>query len=128
MFSKDLKTETTTAALVSSAAIAATASQTGVDISDYAGNLLVVANIGAATAGTNPTMNVKIETSDSSGSGYSDVSGAAFTEVTTVAGVQTMSLETRGLKKYIRTTTTLGGTSSPSFPVSVTFTGYKKQV
>lgn len=125
MFTRDLKTETTTAVLVPSANLSATNTGTGVDLRDYVGNVLVVLNIGTPT-GTTPTNDVKIQDSTDNSTGWTDVTGAAFTQKT-AAGVDTLSLDTRLARRYVRTVCTLGGTS-PVFPTSITLTGYKQTV
>jgi hypothetical protein len=125
MFSKDLKTETTSASLMI-ATVTANANGTGVDIRDYIANLLIVANVKQGT-GTTPTLDLKIQDS-ADNSSFADVSGYTFTQVTNSAdSFQTLSADTRNLRRYIRVVATVGGTT-PSFVTSVSFTGYKQTV
>lgn len=71
-----------------------------------------------AGSGTNPTADVKIQTSkDGSGSGlgaWRDV--AAFAQAT---GVTSERKSFTGLDRFIRTVVTIGGTGSPSFTLGV---------
>lgn len=125
MFTKDLKTETTTVTVLKSQSITATNTGTGVDTAAYAGNMLLIANIAAATAGTTPTMDVKVQDS-ADNSSFADVTGLTLTQVTTTDSLQTLSIDKRTVRRYIRTISTIGGTSSPAFPMSLTLTAYKQ--
>ncbi len=101
-----------------------------VDIQDYEGVALAVLNSGAASAGTTPTLDVKVQHSDTTTSGdFADVTGATFTQVTEVAGtagVQVLKLNVSNLKRYIRVIGTIGGTATPTFDFGVDFIGFKK--
>ena len=102
---------------------------TAIDVLDYEGSALIVLNSGAATAGSSPTLNVKIQHSDASGSGFADVSGATFEEVTGsagTAGIQVMKVNVSNLKRYLKAVATVGGTSTPTFAFSIDFIGVKK--
>lgn len=123
MFTKDLKTETTLLTLLKAQSATATANGTGVDISSYVGNILVILNAAAATAGSSPTLDVKIQDS-ADNSSFADVSGYTFTQVTNADSLQGLSIDTRNLRKYIRVVITIGGTSSPAFPVAISAVAY----
>jgi hypothetical protein len=118
-------------ALLVAPPIARTATLTGtaVDLLDYEGVGLVVLNAAAATAGSTPTLNVKVQHSDTTTTGdFADVTGATFTEVTDgagTAGVQYLKLNVSNLKRYIRVIGTIAG-SNASFDFSVEFVGVKK--
>ena len=85
------------------------------------GTAVAILNAGAATAGTTPTLNVKLQhADDSTGTNAADISGAAFGQVTNAALCASLSIRPGELKPYIRAVATLGGTASPSFPASVT--------
>lgn len=103
----------------------ATLTGTAIDILDYEGQAIFTLSAGAATAGTNPTLDVVIQHS-SDNSSFSAVTGGAFTQVTTTASLQTIVLNVSDLKRYVRVVGTLGGTSTPTFPWSATFYGQKK--
>lgn len=110
--------------LAANAERTSTLTATGVDVKDYDGTVQLILMSTAATAGTNPTLNVKIQESDAVGSGYEDVSGAAFAEVTDAADVTEMiSLKIGELKRYIRVVGTIAGTSTPTFAFGVCMVG-----
>lgn len=108
------------------AARTSTGNGTGVDVRALDGDLVLILDSAAAGAGTNPTLDVTVEHSDASGSGYTAISGAAFTQVTSTASQQKLVISKDGAKRYVRVTYTIGGTSSPSFTFSVTGVGVKK--
>lgn len=103
----------------------------GVDLRDYEGQACFVLSAGAATAGTNPTLDVTFEESDDdstySAVPYADFSeGAEMTQVTTTAGMQIRHFDVTKRKRYVRAKWVIGGTSSPAFPFGVGFIGQKK--
>lgn len=104
-----------------------TRTATGVDIRNYDGPINITLASSAATAGTNPTLDVKIQHSDASGSGYADVSGATFTQVTDASDLTEMlTLQCSDLKRYVRVVGTIGGTSTPTFQFGVVAHARKK--
>lgn len=109
--------------------ITSTTTGTGVNVQEYVGEavfLVAAKNV----AGTNPTLDVKLQESDDD-STYTDVTGGAFTQVTeagTKAAKQyKLNINIDGAKKYIRTVATIGGTSSPQFLVYATGLLLKKE-
>lgn len=125
-FIYDLPGEVTAEVLVASQAAAANVTGTGIVIRDYIGKLAVVMNAGAATAGTTPTLDVYLQSSpDSNTSNYTNAN-ISFTQVTNVAGVQKASVDTALVGPYLRALAVVGGTNSPSFPVSLTVVGQKQ--
>lgn len=107
--------------LIPSASIVATGNGTGVDIIQFTGQIAIVLDCGAATAGSSPTMDIKIQDS-ADNSSFADLSPAfAFTQVTNAASVQkkVLSKDAAVVRRYIRAVKTIGGTSSPAFPCSV---------
>jgi hypothetical protein len=124
MFSKDLKTELTAAVLLPSQSLSASNNGTGVDLQQYVGNPVVVLNVGTQT-GTSPTMDVKLQDS-ADNSSFADVTGYAFSQKTGT-GTDTLALDTRAFRRYVRTVCTLGGTS-PVFPTGIVLLGYKQSV
>ena len=78
--------------------------------------VIVYLNV-TAQAGTNPTLDVKLQDSPD-GSIWFDVPGGAFTQVTAATGQQTL-VPTRGLGNYMRAVATVGGSSTPTFTFSV---------
>lgn len=110
--------------LQAAASITGNGNGTGVDLKDYAGQIAVVLDAGN-TAGTTPTLDVKIQDS-ADNSSFADVTSGAFTQVTTVASVQKMVLNKDQLRRYIRVVKTIGGTSSPAYVLSVKGYAIKK--
>ncbi len=107
------------------ASVSATGNTTGVDLGpngasgpNYEGQIAFLMDSNN-TAGSTPTLDVKVQHSDASGSGYTDVTGGGFTQLTTGAGQQKVVLNRDNLKRYVRLAYTLGGTSSPAYSVSV---------
>lgn len=127
MFTKDIASETVAATLLKAQSVTATANGTGVDIQGYVGILVATAMISAATAGSSPTMDVKIQDS-ADNSSFSDVTGYTFTQVTSTDSLQSLSIDTRAVRRYVRVVVTIGGTSSPAFPMAISLRGYKQVV
>lgn len=105
------------------AARTATVTGTGFNISEYNGNITFTQSVGTVT-GTSPTLDGKIQDS-ADDSSYADVSGATFTQVTSSTNLQTLNVDTRSVRKYLRYVGTIAGTS-PVFPSSVTAIGQKQ--
>lgn len=103
---------------------ASSTTTSSIDLQSYSGQLALVLDA-HKVAGTNPTLNVKIQDS-ADDSSYADVSGAAFTQVTTADSVQKMVLSKDGLRRYIKAVIAIGGTSSPEYLVSVKGLAVKK--
>ena len=110
--------------LLPAAVRTSTATGTGKDVSEDSGFCHVILQSSAATAGTNPTLNVKLEHSDVVGSGYEDVTGATFAQLTAAADVTSMiTIKPDELKKFVRAVGTIAGTSTPTFGFGVSMVG-----
>jgi hypothetical protein len=96
---------------------------TGVYVADYDGPCHLILQSSAATAGTTPTLNVKLQHSDVAGSGFADVTGVAFSEVTDADLTEMLTVQIGALKKYIRCVGTIAGTDTPTFGFGVTMVG-----
>lgn len=107
----------TLAALFPTAARTATANGTALDVRAMKGIASIVLDSAAGT-GTSPTMTVKIQDSADGSSGWADISGATFTQVTTTASLQKIGVDVDACAGYIRAVATIGGTT-PSFTASV---------
>jgi hypothetical protein len=79
----------------------------------------IVLQCGAATAGTNPTVTVKLTHCTTSGGSYSDVSGIAFTAVTDAASTQQKYIDWDSVHRYVKVVATVGGTNTPTFQLAV---------
>lgn len=113
----DLPNYMTALAVLPVAAVAATANGTPFDLQGYVGQkILLRADAGNSTAGTNPTLDlVAKESTDNSNWTNANVS---FTQIT-AATSQVLGYDTRAHGRYFRLDRTIGGTNSPSFPISV---------
>lgn len=108
------------------AAVTADGNGTAVDLLALHGDVAAVVDVSAPVAGTNPTMDLKLQESDASGSGFTDITGGGFTQVTSSASVQKISLNRNDLKRYVRIVKDIGGTSSPQYLISGKILGINK--
>ena len=105
-------------------AVTSTATSSAIDLLEYDGDVLLVLDCAAGT-GTSPTLDVKITNSDASGGTYTDLSGAAFTQVVDAASMQTLVINKDSAERYIKIVQTITG-SSPSFTFIINLIGVKK--
>jgi len=107
----------------------ASANGTGFDLegsNGAEGEAIVILASDAASAGSSPTLDVKLQES-ANNSDWSDISGATFTQVTDAAqALEKISINTNDVKRYLRAVGTIGGTSSPAFTYSVALVYGKK--
>jgi len=101
----------------------ADATGAGADLQGYQGVSKVVLNSGAG-GGTAPTLDAKIQDS-ADNSTFADIPGKVFTQVTGNASIQSLAIDTRAVKRYIRADLTITGTS-PTFGLAVTAVGQKQ--
>lgn len=87
---------------------ATTTNGTGVDCIKMADDLVAVLQLGTMT-GTH-TCDVKIQESDAAGSGYADITGAAFTQADQADGDTIATLGFKRTKRYVRVVVTTAGT------------------
>jgi hypothetical protein len=100
-------------------AVSATGGLTSVDTNDAAGNVINALLVAGNTAGSSPTLDVKIQES-SDDSTWTDVAGATFTQVTTSTTAAERVL-VKSAKRYLRAHATIGGSSSPAYQVALVF-------
>lgn len=100
-----------------------TTNGTGVDVSAYEGQAIALLDV-FYESGT-PTLDVKLQESDTLGGTYTDIVGAAFAQVTTTSGIQKLAVNLDATKKFVRATGTAAGTS-PSYAWSVQLIAQKK--
>lgn len=112
----DLPNYVSTLAVLPVAAIAATANGTPFDLKPYLAKIYLRADIGNSTAGTNPTLDLVIKQS-SDNSNWSNAN-VAFVQAN-AASAQIIAYDTRAQLRYMRVDRVIGGTNSPSFPVSI---------
>jgi len=70
-------------------------------------------------------MAVNIEDS-ADNSSFAAVSGYTFTQVTTTDSHQTLAVDKRLVRRYIRLVIDIGGTNSPAFPMAASIIGHKQ--
>jgi hypothetical protein len=95
-----------------------------VDLIDDVANIVTAVLVVGTRTGTNPTVNFKMQES-TDGTTWTDVSGGAFTQVTTSDQVQALAF--KPTKRYVRETATVGGTN-PVFPSTVTVLAPRRNV
>lgn len=103
-------------------------STTGVDVGAYDGTALVLFHSALASAGTNPTLDVKVMHCDTTDGTYTDITGATFTQVTGAAGAgpQIKPIDLSAAKEFIKVYFNIGGTASPSFTCGVSLLAFPK--
>lgn len=113
--------------LAAPASNTSTLTGSAVDILNIDGPMLVTQSVGTVS-GTTPTWDGKIQDSADGSTDWQDVSGATFTQVTASTNLQAIKLEASQVRRYIRYVGTIGGTSTPTFPVAVSAWGRKATV
>ena len=98
----------------------AAATGSGVDLRDYEGPVLIVQNHGTSTG----TLDGKIQDS-ANNSSFADVSGLTFTQSTTTADIQSLVVQSKQVRRYIRYVGTI--VTGPQV-VGVSLSGVKKSV
>jgi len=125
MYPADITGPLTQTSVSAIAARTATVTATGVDVRGYKGGLVVQQLVGAVT-GTTPTLDGKLQQS-SDNSTWSDITGAAFAQVTASDSFQKIGIDVRLTGGYIRYVGTIAGTT-PSFTMGVVLLGQKERV
>jgi hypothetical protein len=111
----------TAASLIDSASYAASVTEgTGpvVQIEGARGEAVIILNAGTKTVGTNPTLDVALYESDSGSGSWTLVPNGAFTRATTTKSLQQLSIRPSERKNYVTAKITIGGTSTPTYPIS----------
>ncbi len=115
----DLPNFVTALAFKPAVAVAANFNGATIDIIGIEGKILARADIGNATAGTNPTLDLAFKKSTDNSNWVT--ANVNYTQATATS-VQVASIDPRALGdgyRYIRVDGTVGGTNSPSFPLSI---------
>lgn len=87
----------------------ANAGGVSVDLSSNDSNIVSATLVVGNAAGTSPTLNAKMQESTDGSSNWTDVTGGAFTQVTTSNKLETIAF--KPTKRYVRCTGTVGGTN-----------------
>ena len=122
----DCQNELTALELSPPAARTSTVTGSAVDLLGYKGRIKVSQEVGAVT-GTSPTLDGKIQDSADGSTGWADVTGATFTQVTASTSLLSIGVDTRLAKRYIRYVGTIAGTT-PSFTMAVNAVGQKQTI
>ena len=98
-----------------------------IDLQGYQGKVKICLAVGAVT-GTTPTLDIKVQDCDTSGGTYADLStSVAFAQKVTGSAnsVDSVAVDTRACRRYIKLYATAGGTS-PSFTLGAVAVGQKQ--
>lgn len=108
--------------LLTPTTITATGNQTGIDLTDYEGDVQLILTNTAAGAGATLTFRIE-ESADNST--YTAATGGGFTAVANAVGKQVITLNSNDLKRYIRLSCS-AATGTPSSVVACVGFGLKK--
>jgi len=122
----DINSPLTLTSVSGIAARTTTLTTTGVDVRAYKGGLLIEQLVGVVS-GTTPTLDGKLQTSADNSTGWTDITGATFTQVTATDSFQKIGVGVRDTLGYIRYVGTIAGTT-PSFTMGVAVLGQKERV
>ncbi len=112
----DLPNYVTVLPLIPAADVVSDGNGAPFDLAPYVGDILLRADVGNATAGTSPTLDIVVkESADNSNWTNANV---AFTQITN-GGAQVLSYDTRAHLRYMRVDKDIAGANSPSYPTSV---------
>jgi hypothetical protein len=114
---RDLKNSLSISQVSAPASKTATFQSSAIDLRGLVGQALFRQNVGTVT-GTTPTLDGKIQTSVDGSTGWTDVTGAAYTQVTASNNQQSLLVDVRSVKRYARYSGTLAGTS-PNYTMAV---------
>lgn len=122
----DINSPLTLTAVSGIAARTATVTSSAVDVRSYKGGLIAEQVVGVVS-GTTPTLNGKLQSSADGSTGWADITGATFTEVTATDSMQKIGINVRSTGGYIRYVGTITGTT-PSFTMGVALLGEKERI
>lgn len=117
----------TLVSVIPAADVAASADSAGNDMAGFIGNVKFTLDT-ANTAGTAPTLAVKLQQSADGSTNWTDITGGGFTTVSgaLAVGFQTIIISINDVQRYVRAHQVIGGSASPSFATSLTGFGLKK--
>lgn len=99
------------------AARTTTVTTSAVDLRTYKGVAKILQTVGVVS-GTTPTLDGKIQQSADGSTDWLDITGATFTQVTASDSYQSIGVDLRKTRGYIRYVGTIAGTT-PSFTMGV---------
>lgn len=119
----DCNGELTAVTALTPASVTANGVGAVIDLQGFQGTGKMVLHIGTPT-GTAPTMDVKVTECATTDGTYTDVAGLAFPQKT-AAGISSIAIDPRAVKRYIKLALTIGGSVTPTFPMSAALIGQK---
>jgi len=96
------------------------ANSSSVDLQGYEGGLMLALHSAAGTG----TVDIRLQDS-ADNAAWADVAGRVFAQVTTVASLQTMHVDSRAVRRHIRLASLAGG-ATPSHNFSAIAIGQRK--
>lgn len=123
----DINSNLTQTAVSGIAARTSTVTSSAVNLTTYKGGVIVQQLVGVVS-GTNPTLDGKIQTSADGSTGWTDLTGATFTQVTATDSFQKIGFDVRDTLGYVRYVGTIGGTNTPTFTMGVALLSAKERV
>ena len=126
MLPYDINSPLTQVSVSGIAARTSTVTSSAVDVRAYKGGFVLQQLVGVVS-GTTPTLDGKIQTSADGSTGWVDISGATFTQVTATDSFAKIGFGVRETLGYIRYVGTIAGTT-PSFTMGVVFLGKKERI
>lgn len=121
----DPKNELTFVQALAAQAKTASFNVTGIDLSQYVGQIAVVIDVGTVS-GTTPTLSVDLQSGDANdGSNAVAFTPDVVSSSITASGMQVLSFDKRAAGRYLKIVSTIGGTT-PSFTFGVTVVARKR--
>ena len=133
---KNITTQISRLVIMNPAAQGTTLTSAAADTLNYDGLAAIVVSVGAVS-GTNPTLDIKVQSSATSGGTYVDVPGSGYTTTAGVLGIPTITaanqvvsaiLDLDSAQRFIKLVCTIGGTGSPNFLFGAHLAGFLKYV
>lgn len=125
----DPKNQLTISVMQPSTAKTANWNSSVIDTQQYCGQMAVILNAGAKTAGdtADTTLDVRLYGSAESNGANAVILNNNFAQVTTTNSLQVLAHDPRSVSyRYLKAVAIIAGTNSPSFPVSMTILGTTK--
>jgi len=85
----------------------------------YGGRIRFMLVAGAAVAGIDPTLDVKVIHCATVDGEYEDVTGGAFEQITDIAGMEALEFDITDLELFVKFVWTIGGDDDPAFPFAL---------
>jgi len=128
----DFGNEVAASRVIDPAAITTTGANIGtyLDTQGYQGKIKFTMALGAVS-GTLPTLDLKVQDCDTSGGTYADITPAtAFPQKVTAGAnsVDSIVVDTRGCRRFLKFYSTIGGSASPTFTFGVVALGQKQTI